>query len=110
MKSILQSEWVWWFDNPKLKAETESWEDNLKPVHAFQTVEDFWCLFNNMVAPKRLSAGSNYHLFKQGIKPMWEDPTNRQGGKWVLTIPKARKNQVDQWWMYTVIDLQFSLL
>ena len=41
---------------------------------------------------------------------MWEDPTNRQGGKWVLTIPKARKNQVDQWWMYTVIDLHFSSL
>lgn len=23
------------------------------------------------------------HLFKKGIKPMWEDPANKKGGKWV---------------------------
>ena len=33
---------------------------------------------------------------------MWEDTGNRLGGKWVLTIPKNRKGQVDQWWLNTV--------
>jgi hypothetical protein len=51
-KHPLQSEWVWWFDNPKLKKAEESWEDNLKTVNTFGTVEDFWCLFNNIIAPK----------------------------------------------------------
>jgi translation initiation factor 4E len=23
----------------------------------------------------------NYHLFLEGVKPMWEDPTNAKGGK-----------------------------
>jgi hypothetical protein len=60
----LESKWVFWYDNPKMKKPEESWEENLKRVNAFDSVEDFWCLFNNMCAPKKLSLGSNYHVFK----------------------------------------------
>jgi translation initiation factor 4E len=28
--------------------------------------------------------GTNLRLFKGGIKPMWEDPSNEKGGKWVF--------------------------
>ena len=24
------------------------------------------------------------HLFKEGIKPTWEDPQNKSGGKWMV--------------------------
>jgi hypothetical protein len=61
----LESKWVFWYDNPKMKKPEESWEENLKRINAFDNVEDFWCLFNNMAAPKKLSLGSNYHLFKE---------------------------------------------
>ena len=78
-------------------------QENLKRINAFDSVEDFWCLFNNMCAPKKLSVGSNYHIFKHGIKPMWEDPENKAGGKWVLTVPKQRNRSiVDSWWMNIV--------
>jgi len=100
----LESKWVFWYDNPKMKKPEESWEENLKRINAFDNVEDFWCLFNNMAAPKKLSLGSNYHLFKEGIKPMWEDPENKLGGKWVLTVPKGRnRSLVDQWWMNMIL-------
>lgn len=38
----LQNRWVLWYDNPKKRHSSESWEDNLKNVYAFSTVEDFW--------------------------------------------------------------------
>lgn len=38
----LQHRWVLWYDNPKKRHSTESWEENLKLVYAFNTVEDFW--------------------------------------------------------------------
>ena len=102
-KHPLQYRWVLWFDNPKLKKAEESWEENLKQIHTFDTVEDFWCLFNNVVAPTKLSMGSNFHIFKEGVLPMWEDSTNKDGGKWVLSIPKQRRKSVDLWWMYIVL-------
>lgn len=30
---------------------------------------------------------TDYMLFKKGIRPEWEDPHNRNGGKWVVTLP-----------------------
>lgn len=30
---------------------------------------------------------TDYMLFKKGIRPEWEDPNNREGGKWVVTLP-----------------------
>lgn len=51
-------------------------------VATFDMVEDFWGIFNNIRPPSRLNPGSNYHLFKVGIEPMWEHPANMNGGKW----------------------------
>lgn len=38
----LQNRWVLWYDNPKKRNSNESWEENLKNVYTFNTVEDFW--------------------------------------------------------------------
>lgn len=60
-------------------------------------------MYNNVAKATELIPGSNYHLFKLGIKPMWEDAANEKGGKWVMQIPKARKaDEVNDMWMYTV--------
>ena len=67
-----------------VKGEKKNWENNLKLVGDFATVEDFWSYFNNMRKPSGLEFNSNYHIFKSGIKPMWEDPHNAKGGKWIL--------------------------
>ena len=36
-------------------------------------VEDFWALYNHIELASRLQAGCDYSLFKEGVKPMWED-------------------------------------
>ena len=33
-----------------------------------------------------LSSHSDFHLFKVGIKPMWEDEANKCGGKWIVRL------------------------
>ena len=57
-------------------------------VSTFDTVEDFWALYNHIQTPSGLNHGSDYYLFKEGIKPMWEDPQNVDGGRWLMVVDK----------------------
>lgn len=38
---------------------------------------------------------------------MWEDPVNKEGGKFVLTMPKkdSKSGRCDEWWLYTVLAI-----
>uniref|UniRef100_A0A8D0R4X7 Eukaryotic translation initiation factor 4E family member 2 n=1 Tax=Sus scrofa TaxID=9823 RepID=A0A8D0R4X7_PIG len=38
---------------------------------------------------KDLTGHSDFHLFKEGIKPMWEDDANKNGGKWIIRLRKG---------------------
>ncbi|EJY57603.1 AAEL005796-PB [Aedes aegypti] len=59
------------------------------------SVEQWWTLYCHLVKPTMLTSFRKLHLFKSGIKPMWEDPGNVRGGKWVIRL---RKNKVDRAW------------
>jgi translation initiation factor 4E len=43
-------------------------------------------------------------MFKDGVKPAWEDPFNEKGGKWSLLIPRA-SNKSDPSWLYSLLAL-----
>jgi len=102
-KHVLHNSWTLWFDNPKLKRPNESWEENLKKVYTFNTVEDFWCLFNSIQPASQITPQSTYHLFKTDIKPMWEDKQNINGGKWLITLTRYQRDRVDKLWLHTVL-------
>lgn len=36
---------------------------------------------------QELIPNTDYLVFKSHIAPQWEDPQNRDGGKWVYTVP-----------------------
>lgn len=38
----------------------------------FLKVEQFWRFYSHMIRPGDLTGHSDFHLFKEGIKPMWE--------------------------------------
>lgn len=99
----LQHRWVLWFDNPKLKSAAATWEENLDHVMAFDTVENFWGLFNNVIPPSMLSTHDNYSVFKEGTKPMWEDSANIKGGMLCLAVKGEDLGQLDQWWLHAVL-------
>lgn len=50
------------------------------------TVEQWWALYSHIVRLQDIPAHRDIHLFKKGIKPMWEDPANKKGGKWVINL------------------------
>jgi translation initiation factor 4E len=103
----LHNRWTLWYDNPRLAPPGTDWHDQLKNLGTFQTAEEFWSIFNNVKPSGELSVNSNYHLFKEGVEPMWEDPANKEGGKFVLTIPKkdSKGGKCDEWWLFTVLAL-----
>eukprot|EP00735_Rhodelphis_limneticus_P007708 TRINITY_DN20314_c0_g1::TRINITY_DN20314_c0_g1_i1::g.19737::m.19737 TRINITY_DN20314_c0_g1::TRINITY_DN20314_c0_g1_i1::g.19737 ORF type:complete len:220 (+),score=26.42,sp/O81482/IF4E2_MAIZE/39.13/4e-45,IF4E/PF01652.13/1.9e-57,RuvC/PF02075.12/0.024 TRINITY_DN20314_c0_g1_i1:65-661(+) len=100
----LENEWTLWYDRRQAqthRGEKESWENNLQEVGSFKTVEEFWQYFAHIKRPLKMEVNSNYHLFKKGIKPMWEDNANREGGKWVVTV--NHKHKLDEYWESVVL-------
>ncbi|KAI9459382.1 eukaryotic translation initiation factor 4E class II [Russula earlei] len=85
-------------------ADSGTYEAGLTTVGEFDTVESYCRYFNWLKPPSKLERNSNYHLFKSGIKPMWEDEANANGGKWVLTM-KNNPQLLDQCWQWLTMAL-----
>eukprot|EP01116_Phalansterium_solitarium_P004527 TRINITY_DN15558_c0_g1_i1.p1 TRINITY_DN15558_c0_g1~~TRINITY_DN15558_c0_g1_i1.p1 ORF type:complete len:251 (-),score=21.28 TRINITY_DN15558_c0_g1_i1:368-1120(-) len=100
IKHPLQNRWTLWYDRTDGRMSQQHWTSNLKRVVTFDTVEDFWRVFNNIRPASELALGSNYHLFKENIEPSWEHVDNRIGGKWVVN---AKKDKLDSMWLYAVL-------
>lgn len=87
----LQCPYAFWFSRRppgKLQSST-SYASNIKLVGKFASVEQFWAFYSYLVRPGDLSGHSDIHLFKDGIKPMWEDEANKHGGKWIVRLRKG---------------------
>ena len=54
----------------------------------FDTVEDFWGIFQHLRKPDSCRAGIEYFMFKEPIKPMWEDENNKNGGRISIKLRK----------------------
>ena len=86
----LQSSYALWFSRkPTGKQAQNNFEQNLKLIATFSTCEQFWKIFSHLVRPDDLQSPADYHVFKEGIKPMWEDEANRFGGKWIVRLRKG---------------------
>jgi len=105
VKHPLWCRWSIWYDGPAKKINVSNWVDNLKEVFTFDSVEDFWSVYNNIQSPLQLPPGSNYHLFKHGIKPMWEHEANRRGGKWIVGFPNKLRAKIDRCWLFLSLAL-----
>ena len=110
VKHPLYNSWTLWFDNPTQKGmasargSKDSWGDDMNKVVDFDSVEEFWGLYNNIVPPSELPQKANYYLFKDGIKPAWEDPANTNGGKWSVQLPRDKtRPQIDRLWLFTML-------
>jgi translation initiation factor 4E len=106
----LHNQWTLWYNNPAKKGKDQKPDWSVKKIIDFETVEDFWRLYNNIAKPSDLGTGSNYHLFKTGTAPEWEDLNNKQGGKWVINLPRKRAppgevEVVDEAWQWTLLAL-----
>ncbi|KAI9275851.1 translation initiation factor eIF 4e-like domain-containing protein [Phascolomyces articulosus] len=106
VKHPLHNAWTLWFDNPGKKANAQSWSQNLKEIVTVETVEDFWGVYNNIAKVNHLESNSNYHFFKKGIRPEWEDPANSNGGKFSIQFPRNRTGEgINDYWLYLLLAM-----
>ncbi|KAH7033433.1 translation initiation factor eIF 4e-like domain-containing protein [Microdochium trichocladiopsis] len=90
----LRNGWTFWFRPPISKANGYiEYERSLHPIAHVTTAEEFWAVYNHLKHPSDLPEKSDYHLFKQGIRPIWEDDVNKQGGKLVVRLKKGAANR-----------------
>jgi len=76
-------------DSPAIEASgVAEYENRLRKLHSIQNVKEFWEVFNNFDI-STLWLRDSIHLFHRGVKPVWEDPRNVQGGAWTFRVPKS---------------------
>ncbi|KAK9053736.1 hypothetical protein SSX86_024810 [Deinandra increscens subsp. villosa] len=99
----LDKKWTFWFDNVSKPKQGAAWGNNLRDAYTFDTVEEFWCLYDHVFKPSKLPGNADFHLFKAGIEPKWEDPQCANGGKWMVT--SSRKAGLETMWLETLMAL-----
>lgn len=90
-QTLLNNQFTFWltFFNKSKDKQLEEFEDNLKSLGSFKTVEGFWDMYQHMKRPYGLPRGSEFFLFKSGIRPLWEDPANEGGGRFFISVKRS---------------------
>ena len=97
-KTKLNNKFVFWFrisedilknQFPKQAIDTSEYESQVKKIAEFDTIEDFWAIYQHIKKPDNCKQGIEIQLFKENIKPMWEDESNKNGGKLSLKLNKG---------------------
>lgn len=83
-------------------ATIHTYENSIKQIAILKTVEEFWSVYDYVVRPNDLPTATDYHFFREGIKPTWEDPHNSHGGKWIVRL---RKGLASRYWEEAILAL-----
>lgn len=86
----LNSNWVYWAHLPH---DTDWNLDSYKTVLKFKNLEEIISL--NEMLPEVLVKNCMLFIMRKGIKPIWEDKENRNGGCFSYKIPN--KNVLETW-------------
>ena len=76
------------YQAPKQALDKKIYETQVKKIHEFDTVEEFWGIFQHLRKPDSCKPGIEFMMFKEPIKPMWEDEGNKNGGKISIKLRK----------------------
>lgn len=102
----LKSTWVIWYRPPTPKY--SDYEKSTVPLASISTVENFWSVYSHLKRPSLLPTVSDYHIFRKGVRPVWEDEANKRGGKWVVRL---KKGVADRYWedlLLAIVGDQFA--
>jgi translation initiation factor 4E len=102
----LKHSWIVWYRPPSSK--NSDYEKSIKPLCRMASVIEFWKVYVHLKRPSMLPVVSDYHFFKQGIRPVWEDEENKRGGKWILRL---KKGVADRYWeqlLMAMVGNQFA--
>jgi len=83
------------FYRPPANTRIADYEKSIVKVALIGTVEGFWSVYTHLKPPSALPTVSDYHIFKHGVRPVWEDEANKRGGKWIIRL---KKGVADRYW------------
>ncbi|OKL64391.1 hypothetical protein UA08_00402 [Talaromyces atroroseus] len=102
----LKSTWIVWYRPPTPKY--SDYEKSTIALASISSVESFWSIYSHLKRPSLLPTVSDYHIFKKGIRPVWEDEANKRGGKWIIRL---KKGVADRYWedlLLAIVGDQFA--
>lgn len=96
-KLPLPSNWCLFFDRyigPGFTA--DEYAAAIAEICTLESVPSYWSWFNNLPHAGDLDPSCTYHLMKSGIRPLWEDKANENGGSMTFKIPLDKATSVWQ--------------
>eukprot|EP01086_Lenisia_limosa_P006525 TRINITY_DN25408_c0_g1_i1.p1 TRINITY_DN25408_c0_g1~~TRINITY_DN25408_c0_g1_i1.p1 ORF type:complete len:179 (-),score=16.41 TRINITY_DN25408_c0_g1_i1:6-542(-) len=84
----LQEVWSFWFEKSPAQSEGIPFSDRQSVVTTATSVEEFWQGFNSMNQVDILDKKASYHIMRKGVRPLWEDESNKNGGVFILRVDK----------------------
>lgn len=76
-----------------IKGDAEDFKSKIKQEAQIERPQEFLYLIRRLHKLQNIRTITDLSLFKDGIEPMWEDPMNLNGGKWII---KIKKNTAEQ--------------
>ena len=95
-KTKLKSRYAFWYrisediyqPPQKTAIDQKEYENQVIKIAEFETIEDFWAIFQHLRKPDSCRPGIEFQLFRGDIKPLWEDESNKNGGKVSIKLCK----------------------
>jgi len=102
--------WVFWFRQQRTPGnKLISYEEGIKKISSFSSVESFWSLWTHLHPPSALLPTTDYLLFHSGVRrPVWEDPLNLSGGKWIIRLKKGVSDRIWEDLVLAILGDQFD--
>ena len=103
----LSNKFVFWYHINEISSDQE-YESQIKKLAEFDTLDDFWAIFQYLKKPDDCKQAIEFQLFKHPIKPMWEDENNKDGGRIALKLRKEFSNLVWEELVFAFIGGYFA--
>ncbi|PYH46343.1 eukaryotic translation initiation factor 4E [Aspergillus saccharolyticus JOP 1030-1] len=94
-----QYHWAVWYDKhtdnttTSGPAATQDYDSRLYLLHEdVSDIATFYRVYNNYPWDK-VRLRDTVHIFRKGVRPVWEDPENRNGGCWRFRVPKNKAQE-----------------
>ncbi|EAW07620.1 eukaryotic translation initiation factor 4E [Aspergillus clavatus NRRL 1] len=85
-----QYHWTVWYDR---HSESTDYDKRLYVLHEdVADIATFYRVYNNYPWDK-VRLRDSVHIFRKGVRPIWEDPENLKGGCWRFRVPKSKAQE-----------------
>mmetsp|Transcript_37093 Transcript_37093/g.86345 ORF Transcript_37093/g.86345 Transcript_37093/m.86345 type:complete len:232 (-) Transcript_37093:87-782(-) len=115
----LRYRWVVWEQLMASGTKSIQYSESTRQIASCETVEDFWKMWVQLPQPSELfshrmvlNVSDGFHIvdalmvFRDGIKPQWEDEANAEGGHFQFQFKASLGGgQIDEYWNNLVLGV-----